>query len=157
MSYFLRHSYCIGVALVLAALISLLTGGLRWELLPLFTLLAYCVRLLDDHHDYDTDTKPKPLTKKTLLLLLIVFFAVYAALNLLFFGVRGLLCLLPVACAVLQNRVEVLKLFFLTLVSAIYTAMYTRLNSVWCIVFLCGTLVLAVGFYIYKTARAAKK
>ena len=114
MSYFLRHSYCIGVALVLAALISLLTGGLRWELLPLFTLLAYCVRLLDDHHDYDTDTKPKPLTKKTLLLLLIVFFAVYAALNLLFFGVRGLLCLLPVACAVLQNRVEVLKLFFLS-------------------------------------------
>ena len=122
MIYFLRHAYCVGVAPALAALISLLTGGVRLELLPLFALLAYMVRMLDDHHDYDTDTKQKPLTKKTLLLLLIVFGAVYGALDLLFFGLRGLICLLPLACAVLQNRFEVLKLFFLTLVSAIYTA-----------------------------------
>ena len=157
MIYFLRHAYCVGVALALAALISLLTGGVRLELLPLFALLAYMVRMLDDHHDYDTDTKQKPLTKKTLLLLLIVFGAVDGALNLLFFGLRGLICLLPLACAVLQNRFEVLKLFFLTLVSAIYTAMYTRLDSVWIIVFLCCTLLLAVGFYVYKTSRSAKK
>ena len=147
MIYFLRHAYCVGVAPALAALISLLTGGVRLELLPLFALLAYMVRMLDDHHDYDTDTKQKPLTKKTLLLLLIV----------LFFGLRGLICLLPLACAVLQNRFEVLKLFFLTLVSAIYTAMYTRLDSVWIIIFLCCTLLLAVGFYVYKTSRSAKK
>ena len=86
-----------------------------------------------------------------------MFGAVYGALDLLFFGLWGFICLLPLACAVLQNRFEVLKLFFLTLVSAIYTAMYTRLDSVWIIVFLCCTLLLAVGFYVYKTSRSAKK
>ena len=40
MIYFLRHAYCVGVALALAALISLLTGGVRLELLPLFILFT---------------------------------------------------------------------------------------------------------------------
>ena len=68
----------------------------------------------------------------------------------------GLISVLLAAYALLQNRFELMKPFFLTLVSAFYIAAYKEIGSLWVILYLCGSLLLSVGFFIYKT-RLAKK
>lgn len=157
MKYLLYHSYYIGIALVFAAIISLLTGQIRWELLAVFSLLAYILRLYDDYCDYDTDVKKKLLDKKTLRLFLIIFCIAFLALNLIFFQAQGLICAVPLAYVFLENRFEIMEPFFLTMVSVIYLAMYTRLEGLWIILFLCGTLLLSTGFFVYKRLRAMKR
>ena len=67
MKYFLRYSYFIGIALAFAALISLLTRGIRYELLPIFTLLAFIVKLFDDYRNYDSDKLLEKPRIKTLM------------------------------------------------------------------------------------------
>ena len=154
--YLLKYAFYILIALVFSGLISLLTQGVRWELLPLFTLLAYILRFFDDYFDYDTDTKEQPLSKSTLRLLLIIFCAVFVALNICFFRLYGLISVLLAAYALLQNRFELMKPFFLTLVSAFYIAAYTEIGSLWVILYLCGSLLLSVGFFIYKKKKKKK-
>lgn len=157
MRYFLKYSYYIGIALVLAALMSLLTHRLCFELIAVFTLLAYLLRLLDDYADYDTDVREKPLKKPVIRLLTAVLSAVFLAVNLVFFGAKGLVCLLLLVYALLQNRFEVMKLFFLTVTSALYLALYEKPLSLWSVVYLCATLLLAVGFYLFKRHRTVKR
>ncbi len=58
MKYLLRYSYYIGIALVFAALISLLTNEIRYELIAPFSLLGYMIRLYDDLFDYTPVRRP---------------------------------------------------------------------------------------------------
>ena len=112
MKYLLRYSYYIGIALVFAALISLLTNEIRYELIAPFSLLGYMIRLYDDLFDYDTDTKKKLLDKSAMKMLLIIFSIVYFVVNIIFFRIDGLICLVPLAYVFLENHFEVMKLFF---------------------------------------------
>lgn len=157
MKYLLKHSYYIGIALVFAAIISLLTKQIRYELLAIFSLLAYMIRLYDDYCDYDTDVKEKELDKSAIKLLLIVFCIAFFVLNIIFFRADGFICIVPLAYVFLENRFEVMKLFFLTIVSALYVAMYTKLEGLWIIVFLCGTLLLSTGFFVFKRVRLMRR
>ena len=157
MKYLLRYSYYIGIALVFAALISLLTNEIRYELIAPFSLLGYMIRLYDDLFDYDADTKKKLLDKSAMRMLLIIFSIIFFVLNIIFFRADGLICLVPLAYIFLENHFEVMKLFFLTIVCALYLAMYTKLQGLWIVLFLCGTLLISVGFFIFKRLRPFKK
>ncbi len=115
------------------------------------------IRLYDDLFDYDTDTKKKLLDKSAMKMLLIIFSIVYFVVNIIFFRIDGLICLVPLAYVFLENHFEVMKLFFLTIVCALYLAMYTKLQGLWIILFLCGTLLISVGFFIFKRLRPVKR
>lgn len=156
MKYLLRYSYFIGIALVFAALISLLTNGIRYELLPIFTLLAYIVKLFYDYNN-DGGSGQALLNKSGMRLMLIIFCILFFVLNVFFFRLDGLICVLPVLYAALQTKFDVMKLFFLTIFSAMYLAMYTKPEGLWIILFLCGTLVLSTGFYVFLYWKAIGK
>ena len=157
MKYLLKYSYFIGIALAFAALISLLTKGIRYELLPIFTLLAYIVRLFIDYRNINTDQKTKLLEKPAIRMLLIFFCIGFFILNIFFFRAAGLICIVPLAYALLQTHFDVMKLFFLTINSALYLAVYTKLEGMWIILFLCVTFMLSVGFFVFKYLRLSKR
>ena len=96
MKYFLRYSYFIGIALAFAALISLLTRGIRYELLPIFTLLAFIVKLFDDYRNYDSD---KLLEKPRIKTLIILFCIGFFILNIVFYRAPGFICIVPLSYA----------------------------------------------------------
>lgn len=154
MKYFLKYSYFIGITLAFAALISLLTRGIRYELLPIFTLLAFIVKLFDDYHNFDND---KLLEKPTMRMLLILFCVGFFILNIFCYKATGLICIVPLAYALLQTHFDVMKLFFLTINSALFLAIYTKLEGLWIIIFLCGTFVLSAGLFIFKYLRLSKR
>ena len=154
MKYFLRYSYFIGIALAFAALISLLTRGIRYELLPIFTLLAFIVKLFDDYRNYDSD---KLLEKPRIKTLIILFCIGFFILNIVFYRAPGFICIVPLSYALLQTHFVVMKIFFLTINSALYLAIYTKLEGMWIILFLCGTFMLSVGFFIFKYFRLSKR
>lgn len=157
MKYLLRYSYYIGIALVFAALISLLTKDIRYELIAPFSLLGYMTRLYSDLMNHDADTNKRMLDKSAMKMLLIIFSITFFVVNIIFFRADGLICLVPIAYVFLENHFEVMKLFFLTIVCAIYLAMYTKLQGLWIILFLCGTLLISVGLFVFMRLRPAKK
>lgn len=148
------------------AVISLAMWLILWDtgnvllLLKLFALsllLIVLLRCADDYSDYEKDAgrKEQPLSKRGILFVAIVVAAVYLLLNVLFYLLLGLCCLIILGCILLQQKVQFLKTLFMPLVSAYYFYLNRTGNlPIWVIgVYLAVCLMLSVAFYIFKRRR----
>ena len=55
MNYFLKYSYYMLAGVLFAVVLSALIGEMKWELIPIITINAFIIRLLDDCFDYKKD------------------------------------------------------------------------------------------------------
>ena len=162
MKYFLKYSYYIIIGILFACIISLLVGQPKWELIPIIIINVYIVRLFDDLFDYYADKKSKKRNKqllkyKQLLWTTTVFCIVYIVLNIVFYGLWGLFSLLILLYVGVQNKHEALKPFFICVASIYYIGAYQEIGSAPIIIYLCSTVILSTGYFIYKKQKRTKK
>ena len=122
--------------------------------LPILLIL----RIADDVSDYEKDsqTKEQPLRKSQLRLTLAAAMIVFVLLNLCFYQLAGLGSLCVLAYILLQQKAEILKLFFMPLASSYY--FYVNQTSGMSLYMIAGYLGVCVGasalFYWFKRRRS---
>ena len=161
MKYFLKHSYYILIGLFFALILCALIGDFKWELIPVVILNAFLIRLFDDYFDFNNDQKNKKkselLTKNQLIWSTIVLSIFYLILNIVFFKLWGLLAILLVTYMIIENKYELMKLFFVTLASLYYIGLFHELATAPVVIFLIATMICSIGFYILKSKKRTKK
>lgn len=161
MKYFLKYSYYILIGVAFACIISALTGAMRWELILIIIVNVYLIRLFDDVFDYYVDKKVKKKSRRLELKQLIwsagILSVVYIILNVVYYKVWGLFSILILLYMGVQNKHELLKVFFVSVTSMYYIGAYRELGSVPIIVYLCLMVVLSAWFYIYRKQKRMKK
>ena len=161
MKYFLKHSYYILIGLLFALILCALIGDFKWELIPVVILNAFLIRLFDDYFDFNNDQKNKKkselLTKNQLIWSTIVLSIFYLILNIVFFKLWGLLAILLVTYMIIENKYELMKLFFVTLASLYYIGLFHELATAPVVIFLIATMICSIGFYILKSKKRTKK
>ena len=146
------------LSLIFGWLIPLVSGG---EFSVFFTLGIFCfislLRFLDDFFDYENDRgrKQQYLSKNALLVLITVSAILFVAFNCLAFGLWGLLCILFLGYALLEERFTFLQSFLMLLFSLYAILLTSRSASInipsW--IFLGLSLILPILFGIYKRSK----
>ena len=147
------------LSLVMAVLLQAHWNILLYSRLFLLVLLILLLlRLADDYFDYEKDRerKEQPLHKRQLLLAMLVTMLLFVLLNLCFYRLSGLGSLCILAYLLLQQKAEILKVFFMPLASAYY--FYVEQTSGMSVFAVSGYLVLCVGaavlFSLFKRRRS---
>lgn len=128
------------------------------RLFPAVLLILLILRIADDISDYEKDkkTKKQPLNKRQLLLALSAAMIVFVLLNLCFYRLAGLWSLCILVYLLLQQKIEILKLFFLPLASSYYFYMNQTPGMPFHVI--ADYLGVCVGasamFYMYKRRRS---
>ena len=128
------------------------------RLLLLTLLILFLLRLADDYSDYekDRDKKEQQLSKRQILLTVAVTMIIFVLLNLYFYQVSGLVSLCILVYLLLQQKVEIMKMFFMSLVSGYY--FYVDQTSGMLTYVISGYLVICVGlavvFYWIKRRKS---
>lgn len=121
-------------------------------------LLLFLLRLADDYFDYekDHDRKEQPLSKHQILLTAAVTMIIFVLLNFYFYQVSGLGSLCILIYLLLQQKAEMMKVFFMPLVSGYY--FYVNQTPGMLTHVICGYLVVCVGlavvFYWIKRRKS---
>ena len=161
MKYFLKHSYYILIGLLFALILCALIDDFKWELIPIVILNAFLIRLFDDYFDYNKDQKTKKkselLTKNQLICSIIILSILFLTLNIVFFKLWGLLATLLIVYMIIENKYELMKLFFVTLASLYYIGLFHELTTAPVVIFLIATMICSIGFYILKSKKALRK
>ena len=155
--YFLKYNYYVFIGVIFAGLLSFLIGEFKWELIPVANCNIFLLRLLDDCFDFKKDKRKKILDLKQLIYITAIISVVYFAICVSFFKQWGLFSLLMLLYMVVENKHELLKLFFLSVVSAFYIGAYRDLNSIAIVVYLIVAMMASVAFYLYKKRRLIKE
>ena len=108
-------------------------------------LLILLIRFIDDLFDFKKD-KGKRTTKKNLIILICIFSLAYITLNVFLYKAIGLLSILIIAYLFLMNKVDILKILTLALITAYYYLINGDINYIILII----TLVISIIFYIVK-------
>lgn len=108
-------------------------------------LLILLIRFIDDLFDFKKD-KGKRTTKKNLIILICIFSLAYITLNVFLYKAIGLLSILIVAYLFLMNKVDILKILTLPLITTYYYLINGDINYITLII----TLVISIIFYIVK-------
>ncbi len=111
-------------------------------------LLLFLIRFIDDYFDYNKD-KGKRLDKYNLIILICIFSLIYIILNYVLYGYFGLLSIIIIAYFFLMNKVEILKIFSLSLITEYYYLINNDINYIVLII----TLIISIAFYIIKRWR----
>lgn len=151
--YLLKYKLYAVVALVFAAAYSLVIHRVCWEMFFLSLVTLYLLRAMDDSFDYDTDTKEKPLPRKKLWDLVLILALLFVVLHLIFFGLWGFLSILLLVYMYFMQKIEVLKLFLLTLLTAFYLWQFIGFAGTPAWLYLAICLTVSVLFHIYKTGK----
>lgn len=111
--------YCLTAA-VISLVFALCAGGeitVFLRLLPMVLCILLLLRVLDDHADFEKDagTKTQHLSKRGLLVLILLAAVGFAALHLLFYGAAGFFSLAAVGFFLLMQKLPLLKIFCLML------------------------------------------
>lgn len=128
------------------------------RLLLLTLLILFLLRLADDYSDYekDRDKKEQPLSKRQILLTVAVTMIIFVLLNLYFYQVSGLGSLCILVYLLLQQKAEMMKVFFMPLVSGYY--FYVNQTSSTLTYVISSYLVICVGlavvFYWIKRRKS---
>lgn len=128
------------------------------RLVLLTLLILFLLRLADDYSDYekDRDKKEQQLSKRQILLTVAVTMIIFVLLNLYFYQVSGLVSLCILVYLLLQQKVEIMKMFFMPLVSGYY--FYVNQTSGMLTYVISGYLVICVGlavvFYWIKRRKS---
>ena len=161
MKYFLKHSYYILIGLLFALILCALIGDFKWELIPIVILNAFLIRLLDDYFDYNNDQKTKKkselLTKNQLVWSIIILSIFYLILNIVFFKLWGLFAILLIAYMFIEDKCELMKVFFVPLASIYYIGLFHELITAPVIIYLIISTICSIGFYIFKSQKRTKK
>lgn len=128
------------------------------RLVLLTLLILFLSRLADDDFDYekDRDKKEQPLSKRQIRLTAAVIGFIFVLLNLYFYRMSGLGSLCILVYLLLQQKAEMMKVFFMPLVSGYY--FYVNQTSGMLTYAICGYLVICVGlavaFYWIKRRKS---
>lgn len=151
--YLLKYKVYAVLALLFAAVYSLLIHRICWEMFPISLVTLYLLRVLDDSFDYSTDTKEKLLSREKLWDLVLILAVLFVALHLIFFKLWGFLSILMLAYMYFMQKAEPLKLFLLTGLTAFYLWRYLGFSGTPAWLYLAICLTLSVLFHIYKTGK----
>lgn len=155
-NYVLKYRGYAAAALVAAAVYSLFTGKLRWEMFFISLCTMYLLRTVDDIMDYDTDGKEKFLEKKQMQALAAGLAAAFVLLHVGVFQLPGLISLLLLGYLVLMNHWEGLKLLLLPLLTVFYMTLYLGWKDARTIILVSLSLLLSAVYFCYKTGRRKK-
>ena len=111
-------------------------------------LLILLVRFIDDYFDYEKD-KGKRIDKKNLIILICFVSLLYIVLNIVLYNYLGLLSIVIVAYFFLMNKIEILKIFSLSLITGYYYLINNDVNYIVLII----TLGISIIFYIVKRCK----
>ena len=153
MRYFLKYSYYIIISIIFTIIISLIIGEAKFELFPIVVIMLYLLRILDDYFDYEIDKKEKLLNKKALKIFAMILSVVFIVLNVLFYGYYGLISIAILIYMLIQNKIEILKIFSLLFNSIYYICIYNKIGSMPAIIYLVCTLIISSIYYIYKRSK----
>lgn len=126
-------------------------------MIPIILTLLFMIRIYDDISDFEKDeeSKEQPLAKKELIILGAVLTIIFATLNILSFGLFGLISLFVPVYIVLEEKITFLKALFLPLmVIYFYFASCTDIRLVQAVVI--GVSVLFAVAYILIKRRKRK-
>lgn len=150
-----------------SAVISLLMSLILWNsggvllFVKLFALalpIILLLRFADDFFDYEKDKEKKeqPLSRRGILIIMLIVGAIFIILNVLFYSLLGLCSIFILAYILVQQKAEFLKIFFMTLASAHYFC-FNRTDDMPILpicIFLAVCLILSAAFYFFKMKRA---
>lgn len=137
------------ISLLMVVLLQAHRDSMLYCRLVLLTLLILLLsRLADDDSDYekDRDKKEQPLSKCQIRLTAVVTMIIFVLLNLYFYQVSGLGSLCILVYLLLQQKAEMMKVFFMPLVSGYY--FYVNQTSGMLTHVICGYLVVCVGLAV---------
>ncbi len=113
------------ISAVISLVLIIITGGgiaVFLRMLPVVLCLLLTLRASDDIFDYEQDSgrKTQHLSKKELVIFGCVMAALYVLLNILFFGVFGVLSLAAVGYILLMEKLPPLKIAYMALLFLYY-------------------------------------
>ena len=108
-------------------------------------ILIFLIRFVDDYFDYEID-KGKRASKKNLIFLICLFSLIYIILNVVLYKNIGLLSIIIIVYLLLMNKIDILKVLTLPLITAYYYLIMGNLNYYVLII----TLVISIVFYMVK-------
>ena len=121
-------------------------------------LLLFIIRITDDIFDYNKDKKRKKqiLAKKELIIADILFTILFVIMNLYQYHLLGTISLLFILYIILQQKFEILKVFFMFLSSTYYLYINSNSNifsSYLVLGYLALCLIFSILFYCYKRSK----
>lgn len=108
-------------------------------------LLVFLIRFTDDFFDFEKD-KGKRASKKNLIFLVCLFSLIYIVLNVVLYKNIGLISIIIIVYLFLMNKIDILKVLTLSLITAYYYLIMGGLNYYVLII----TLVISIVFYMVK-------
>lgn len=156
---YLLYKWKLPIYIVFSAVISFVmalvtVGGLPVFLcmLPIVLCLLLALRISDDLFDYENDSgrKTQHLSKKQLIILCCVLAVLYVLLNILFYGIFGVLSIAAVGYILLMEKLPPLKIAYMALLFLYY--IYANSGSLqwYHLTVIFGCLVVSALYYMIK-------
>lgn len=143
------------ISAVISLVLTLITNSgaeVFLRMLPVVLSLLLVLRSSDDIFDYERDSgrKTQHLSRNQLIIFGCVMAALYVLLNILFFGVFGVLSLAAVAYILLMEKLPPLKIAYMALLFLFYLYVNCGCLLWYHLAVIVGCLVASALYYVIK-------